>query len=84
MAVKLGPRGAAMLDHGSFLSLPPPQVDVVDTTGAGDAFNAGFLYCWLRGKPPAECLKLANLCGAYSTRKSGGIASFPIPSESQV
>ena len=47
------------------------------TTGAGDSFDAGFLHAWLKGKRPEESLRTANICGALSTEKHGGISGFP-------
>lgn len=75
--LKLGARGAAMLVEDRLLMLEPPPVAAVDTTGAGDCFDAGFLHAWLRGGTPEECLRLGNLCGAFSTRALGGVAAFP-------
>src|SRR5690606_32549389 len=50
IVVKLGPSGAALGNaNGVVLSLPAPQVEVVDTTGAGDAFAAAFLSAEMRG-----------------------------------
>ena len=47
-------------------------VEVVDTTGAGDSFDAGFLYGWTRGWRLEACLTLATACGSLSTRAAGG------------
>jgi sugar/nucleoside kinase (ribokinase family) len=49
----------------------------VDTTGAGDAFNAGFLVRWLEGGSVMECLRMGNRIGAASTRRAGGIEALP-------
>ena len=69
---KLGPRGAAALVDGALLEVPAFPVEPVDTTGAGDSFDAGFLYAWLEGLPLAECLRWGAACGSLSTRGSGG------------
>ena len=77
VGLKLGGKGAALLwRRHQFLADPIP-VDTVDTTGAGDCFNAGFIFAWLRGYNPQRCLQIANICGALSTRALGGIAGFP-------
>ena len=55
----------------------------VDTTGAGDSFNAGFLYRWLEGAPLVECLRLGAACGALSTRGLGGTAAQPTLEEAE-
>lgn len=55
----------------------PDVVEVVDTTGAGDSFCAGFIYGYLQRRPVEECLILGNICGALSTRDIGGVKSFP-------
>jgi ribokinase len=77
VALKLGERGAALLWDGEILFGAPPPVTPVDTTGAGDCFDAGFLHAWLRGASPRLCLRTANICGAISTEAYGGIAAFP-------
>jgi sugar/nucleoside kinase (ribokinase family) len=51
-------------------------VDAVDSVGAGDSFDAGFLHRWIRGAPIEDCLRFASLTGALSTTRSGGIAAF--------
>ncbi len=49
----------------------------MDTIGAGDSFDAGFLAGWLRGLPLADCAALANACGRASTQARGGIQGQP-------
>jgi sugar/nucleoside kinase (ribokinase family) len=75
--VKLGPRGSRWVSRGLDVARPAPAVRVVDTTGAGDAFDGGFLHALLRGALPAECLETGNRVGALSTRGAGGIATLP-------
>ena len=55
--------------------MPAFPIAVVDTTGAGDSFDAGYLDAFLRGAAPRECLRRASACGALSTRGSGGTAT---------
>lgn len=71
--IKQGDRGATWIAPDRDIHFPAPRVKVVDTTGAGDAFNAGFLVAWMRGKSPAQCLAEGNKAGAASTMKAGGI-----------
>jgi len=75
--VKLGPRGAAMSIGEQRYSIPSPDVTVVDTTGAGDAFDAGFIDALLDGAGPEDCLRRACLCGALSTRVAGALNGLP-------
>jgi sugar/nucleoside kinase (ribokinase family) len=75
--VKLGRRGSRWIAGSRDLSAPAPRVRALDTTGAGDAFNGGFLYALLRGRPPRECLRIGNFVGARSTLAAGGIAALP-------
>ena len=49
--------------------------DVVDTTGAGDSFDAGFISAMVEGLPGQRCLERAVLCGSLSTRSLGGTAA---------
>ena len=71
--VKLGEAGAVWLAPDRDIHVPAPRVAVVDTTGAGDSFNAGFLVAWMNGKSPEQCLAAGNKLGSASTRKAGGI-----------
>lgn len=75
--IKLGAEGAIGVERGRPVRVAPPPVTPVDTTGAGDAFNAGFLWGYLRGQPLRRCLLSGNVCGALSTRAPGGVAAFP-------
>lgn len=77
VGLKLGGKGAALLWRRREYLVDPYPVESVDTTGAGDCFNAGFIYAWLKGEKPQRCLEVANICGALSTRELGGIAAFP-------
>ena len=81
--VKLGAEGAAALEGGRLVHVRPPRIDAVETTGAGDAFNAGFIWGRLHGEPLARCLLAGNVCGALSTRAPGGTAAFPTLRELQ-
>ncbi len=77
VVAKLGPAGAATLEAGSMVRLPAPAVDVVDTTGAGDSFDAGFLHAFLRKRPLEECLRYGVVAGSLSTRSLGGTTAQP-------
>ncbi|WP_219834163.1 carbohydrate kinase family protein [Paenibacillus sp. R14(2021)] len=70
--LKLGAMGAAAAVDGRMLYRSGFEVPVVDTTGAGDAFNAGYMYGFLTGQPPEQCLLYANACGAMSVSQFGG------------
>jgi len=50
--------------------------NVVDAIGAGDSFNAGFIFKFISGFPPEDCQTFGNLIGAISTTKSGGTTAF--------
>ena len=77
VALKLGSRGAALAWDKKTYFVRPYSVSPVDTTGAGDCFNAGFLHGWLQNWAPDTCLRAANFCGALSTEAQGGVAGFP-------
>ncbi|HEY3459145.1 MAG TPA: carbohydrate kinase family protein [Bryobacteraceae bacterium] len=75
--LKLGQAGAAMLNNGAMLTTSAPSATVIDTTGAGDAFDAGFLDAFLDGGNPAEWLRRGVRCGTLSTRAAGALAGLP-------
>ncbi|WUW26460.1 carbohydrate kinase family protein [Streptomyces sp. NBC_01463] len=70
--VKNGADGALCHDGLALLTAPGLPVEVVDTVGAGDSFDAGFVAATLDGRPPYEALRFAVVCGALSTRAAGG------------
>ncbi|MBD8880352.1 carbohydrate kinase family protein [Rhodanobacter sp. 7MK24] len=75
IVVKLGRYGCATLGHaGDLLESPAFKVSAVDSTGAGDSFDAGFLHAWLCGRPLVDAMRWGNACGALSTRGVGGTA----------
>jgi sugar/nucleoside kinase (ribokinase family) len=75
VAVKLGAGGAVVFAGGEVVRAAAPRVAVLDATGAGDAFDAGFIAGWLDGAGPAGALALGCACGALSTRALGGTAA---------
>jgi sugar/nucleoside kinase (ribokinase family) len=77
VVAKLGRHGAACLDQGSLIRVAAPPVPVVDTTGAGDSFDAGFLHAWVRKKPLPTCLRYGVAAGSLSTRALGGTKAQP-------
>ena len=78
VVVKRGARGALSMASGQVIQSPGFKVNVLDTTGAGDSFNAGFLFARIvRGMPVAESLHFANACGALCVTGYGGTAAQP-------
>jgi sugar/nucleoside kinase (ribokinase family) len=72
VAVKLGPDGAIAQREDEVVRADPLPVSVVDTTGAGDSFDAGFVYGYLAGWDLSRALRLGCVCGSLSTRAAGG------------
>ncbi len=81
VAIKNGDRGALAMQGGVTHREEPAPVALVDATGAGDSFDAGFLAAWLDGGPVERALALANVCGALSTRAIGGTGAQPTMDE---
>jgi sugar/nucleoside kinase (ribokinase family) len=75
IAVKLGPRGALCAEGPRRHFATPPPVQPVDSTGAGDCFNAGLLAGLLRGLELPDALALGCAVGALSTQGVGGTGS---------
>jgi sugar/nucleoside kinase (ribokinase family) len=72
----------ALAAHGERLvRAAAPTIDALDTTGAGDTFDAGYLASMLAGDPLERSLAIANACGALSTRALGGVDAQPTMDE---
>ncbi|WP_263372942.1 carbohydrate kinase family protein [Granulicella aggregans] len=76
IVVKCGARGALVYQNGESHVVPGLSVVPVDTIGAGDSFNAGFLSAYLRGATPVEAARMGNVTGALSTQGAGGTEAF--------
>lgn len=76
VVVKLGRRGALAQRGGERVVSPSQEVAAVDTVGAGDSFDAGFLHQYVRGADLPTCLASGNLAGALSTTRPGGTEAF--------
>jgi sugar/nucleoside kinase (ribokinase family) len=83
VVVKRGARGARARKGDRVVEAAAPEVGVVDATGAGDSFDAGFLAARLAGEPVQAALALACACGALSTRALGGAAAQPTLAEAR-
>jgi sugar/nucleoside kinase (ribokinase family) len=81
--IKRGPRGAMATQAGTIAAHPGFSVTAVDTTGAGDSFDAGFMSAYLRESSLAECIRVGNACGALSATRVGGTAGQPGEAELQ-
>lgn len=81
VAVKFGQGGGLAMSGADVVRSESIPAKVVDTTGAGDSFDAGFLAGRLNGWPLDRCLALAVACGSLSTRAMGGTAAQPTMEE---
>ncbi|MBN9385840.1 MAG: sugar kinase [Chitinophagaceae bacterium] len=75
--VKQGREGSTLW-HKDKLCRGVPFINhsVVDAIGAGDSFNAGYIFKFLQAVPPEECQRFANLIAAISTTAAGGTTAF--------
>ncbi|RED58566.1 carbohydrate kinase family protein [Cohnella lupini] len=77
VVVKLGKEGAVSVKNGIIERLPGYVVEAVDTTGAGDSFNAGYLFGFLSGQDAVTSMRYGNACGALSVSAFGGSTNTP-------
>ena len=76
VAVKCGKNGSLVQQGTQRWRVPAQSVTPVDTVGAGDSFNAGFLAAYLRGESPEACAAFGNRTAALSTLRAGGTEAF--------
>lgn len=81
VVVKAAGHGSIAARASELVRVPSIVTEAVDTTGAGDAFDAGFLAGHLAGEPLQRCLELGNACGALSTLAVGGTDAQPTMDE---
>lgn len=81
VAIKMGKDGCWVANHENIEYVPSFSVKVVDTTGAGDNFNAGFISAYISGKPLRECALIGSATAAL---KIGGVGWSTYPTRKQV
>jgi len=77
VTIKLGSEGALACKQDKIIHTKSLEVNVVDAVGAGDSFDAGFIFGYLNKWPLERSLRLACVCGALSTQRSGGTDGQP-------
>jgi len=75
--IKLGAAGCVCREKKATYRAPGFSASVVDTTGAGDNFNCGFLFGQINGFSLADSLRIANICGGLSVEGFGGASASP-------
>jgi sugar/nucleoside kinase (ribokinase family) len=76
VVMKRGEKGAMAIRGKERFEVAAPKTTAVDTIGAGDSFDAGFLHQFIRGAQLEACLRYGNLTGALSTTRPGGTEAF--------
>jgi len=76
VVIKCGAQGAVAKHGSKEFRAAPVSVQPVDTVGAGDSFNAGFLHQFVRGANLQDCLEHGNVAAALSTTRAGGTEAF--------
>lgn len=77
LAIKLGSKGALGVHNSEKVQVTSIAVNLIDTVGAGDSFDAGFLYGYLNGWSLEKSLQLGCVCGGLSTQRAGGTDGQP-------
>lgn len=76
VVIKCGAQGAVAKRGKDRFHAAPLSIQPVDAVGAGDSFNSGFLYKFIRGADVQDCLAYGNLCAGLSTSRAGGTEAF--------
>lgn len=76
LVIKRGKDGAIARRGQELFVSTPLRLEMVDSVGAGDSFDAGFIHQFIRGATIEDCLKYGNLAGALSTTRAGGTEAF--------
>jgi 2-dehydro-3-deoxygluconokinase len=79
IAIKQGEKGSILYRQGNFSEMPAvpvPEEQIVDSIGAGDAFDTGMIYGFLRGWPADQCQKFATRAAASTLMGAGGTSSL--------
>ncbi len=77
VVAKAGKKGAYLITRDNFVHIPGFKVNAVDTTAAGDSFNAGLAFALSHGNDILECIRFANAVGAISTTGKGAQSAMP-------
>jgi sugar/nucleoside kinase (ribokinase family) len=77
VVIKDGEDGAWVRNKEKTIHAKAFNIKVVDTTGAGDSFNSGFIYQFYKGSSLEDCALWGNACAAISTTEPGGTTAFP-------
>jgi sugar/nucleoside kinase (ribokinase family) len=77
VVIKLGKEGAIAQQGERIVRVPGITANAVDTTGAGDNFDCGFVYAQINGYSLEDSLRCGNICGGLSTEAYGGITAAP-------
>lgn len=75
--IKMGKDGCLCQQGRELVHVPGIPIHVIDTTGAGDNFDSGFLCGQIRGYSLEDSLRIANICGGLSTQGYGGTSTSP-------
>ncbi|MCO5238344.1 MAG: carbohydrate kinase family protein [Chitinophagaceae bacterium] len=77
IVIKQGNEGSTLIHHAEWIKQPAYfNPEVVDAIGAGDSFNAGFIYQYTQNNPLPDCQQFGNMVAAYSTTAPGGTGAF--------